>query len=334
MSDFTNRLGHDNFVWWIGVVEDRFDPLNLGRCRVRIFGSHTDNLQEIPTSDLPWAQTILPVNSSLITGTAQEGDYVFGFFMDGLAAQAPAIMGVFPGIPQQFSNSGTGFIDQRDDKTLSNSPKKSVVNGSTISEGKASRNPTNIGEPTNSRISRNYKVDETLIGYMKSSLDENVSVADGSTWNEPATKYAAKAPYDRVFESESGHIMEFDDTPDAERITIVHRKGSFVEFHPDGSKVTKIVNKNYEICLSDNNIHIKGDYNLTIDGNANILVQGDASVVAKNIKLDAESTNVTGNLIVNGDISSGGDVTSSNISLLDHKHGGVKAGSDLTSGPQ
>ena len=58
MSDFQNKLGHDNFIWWIGVVEDRIDPLNLGRCKVRIFGSHTENLQLIPTSSLPWATTL------------------------------------------------------------------------------------------------------------------------------------------------------------------------------------------------------------------------------------------------------------------------------------
>ena len=34
---------YGDFVWWQGVVEDRNDPLKLGRCRVRILGYHTDN---------------------------------------------------------------------------------------------------------------------------------------------------------------------------------------------------------------------------------------------------------------------------------------------------
>ena len=39
-----------------------------------------------------------------------EGDYVFGFFMDGLSSQAPAMLGVFPGIPQSSgSPEGVGF---------------------------------------------------------------------------------------------------------------------------------------------------------------------------------------------------------------------------------
>ena len=112
MSDFKNRLGHDNFVWWIGVVEDRFDPLNVGRCRVRIFGSHTDNLDELPTRSLPWATALYPINNSKSFSTPMEGDYVFGFFMDGLSSQAPAMLGVFPAIPQVDGASqpeGIGF---------------------------------------------------------------------------------------------------------------------------------------------------------------------------------------------------------------------------------
>jgi len=52
-----NFIGKDNFVWWYGVVEDNNDPLKTGRCKVRIFGWHSENLNEMPTSDLPWTIT-------------------------------------------------------------------------------------------------------------------------------------------------------------------------------------------------------------------------------------------------------------------------------------
>ena len=35
--------------WFTGVVEDRDDPQELGRVRVRIFGLHTDDLSKIRT---------------------------------------------------------------------------------------------------------------------------------------------------------------------------------------------------------------------------------------------------------------------------------------------
>jgi hypothetical protein len=109
MSEFQNRLGQDNFIWWVGVVEDRDDPLFLGRCKVRIFGSHTEDLNLIPTSTLPWATPLYPVNDSKRFSTPMEGDYVFGFFMDGLSSQIPTMLGVFPSIPQGEPKPGTGF---------------------------------------------------------------------------------------------------------------------------------------------------------------------------------------------------------------------------------
>ena len=39
--------GLNGFIWWTGVVEDRKDPLKLGRCRVRIIGWHSDNEPEL-----------------------------------------------------------------------------------------------------------------------------------------------------------------------------------------------------------------------------------------------------------------------------------------------
>ena len=46
-------IGLDGFYWWFGVVENRQDPLGLGRCQVRIFGAHTEVLSDIPSDDLP-----------------------------------------------------------------------------------------------------------------------------------------------------------------------------------------------------------------------------------------------------------------------------------------
>lgn len=93
-----NFIGKDNFVWFIGVVENRVDPLGLGRCQLRIFGWHTDNKSELPTISLPWAQPVYPINNSKSFSAPRVGDWVVGFFMDGMSAQAPIMMGVLPGI--------------------------------------------------------------------------------------------------------------------------------------------------------------------------------------------------------------------------------------------
>ena len=81
-------LGKEGFVWWHGVVEDVGDPLQLGRCRVRIFGFHLKNKVELPTADLPWAYPMQPLTSAALSGIGQSptgllvGSHVLGFYRD------------------------------------------------------------------------------------------------------------------------------------------------------------------------------------------------------------------------------------------------------------
>jgi hypothetical protein len=99
-----NFIGQDGFVWWIGIVEDINDPLTLGRCKVRCFGYHpAKSTNLVPTTDLPWALSIHPLNTPNLYGTPRIGDWVFGFFLDSLSAQEPAILGYLPAIPEAAS---------------------------------------------------------------------------------------------------------------------------------------------------------------------------------------------------------------------------------------
>jgi hypothetical protein len=110
------------FVWWQGVVEDRIDPLKLGRCRVRILGYHTDNKEDgvgIPTEHLPWATPSQPITSAAMNGIGTtpmgpvEGTWVFGFFRDGKNAQEPVMMSTFGGRPEAVANPKLGFNDPK-----------------------------------------------------------------------------------------------------------------------------------------------------------------------------------------------------------------------------
>lgn len=116
----------DGFVWWIGVVEDRDDPLQMGRCRVRIFGYHNDDKRELPTDDLPWAIPIQPITSAAMSGLgntplgALPGTWVIGFFLDGNDGQQPAMFGTigtkaakaFAGAPEvsDVQNTNQGVL--------------------------------------------------------------------------------------------------------------------------------------------------------------------------------------------------------------------------------
>ena len=115
------------FAFWFGVIEDRMDPLELGRCRVRVLGFHPENRKDFPTNELPWASTIQPTNTAAISGKGTcpvglvEGSWVVGFFIDGVHAQVPIIIGSIYGMnekKEKGENFGDGFRDVREEKDL------------------------------------------------------------------------------------------------------------------------------------------------------------------------------------------------------------------------
>jgi len=87
-------LGLDGFVWFEGRIEDRSDPLAIGRVRIRCLGFDSDHEEEMPTKTLPWAYPMLPLNSAQGAVRApKEGTWVFGFFRDGEDAQDRVVVG-------------------------------------------------------------------------------------------------------------------------------------------------------------------------------------------------------------------------------------------------
>ena len=48
-KDFAGKNG---FIWWIGIIEDRNDPLNMGRLKVRAVGWHPDDKMNLPTNEI------------------------------------------------------------------------------------------------------------------------------------------------------------------------------------------------------------------------------------------------------------------------------------------
>ena len=132
-----------------------------------------------------------------------------------------------------------------------------------------------------------------------SSLDKTVTV-EGA----PPDPYKAEYPNNKVTQTTSGHIIEIDDTENAERIHIRHKSGSFVEFHPDGSVVIKTEN-------------------VYIDAGTN------ANLKATNVRVDADTVTIDG---------ASGDVVVDGVSLVNHTHShtdtpGLGAGTRNTASP-
>ena len=336
MAEQSYFMGQDGFIWFVGVVEDRNDPERIGRVRVRCLGFHTEDLEQLPTDDLPWAHVMHPVTDPAMHGMGStpsflvEGSWVVGFFRDAQEKQQPVIIGSLPGTPENSADYTVGFNDPRspfislDSKQITHA-KTPVYGPYPLEDGGQRISGHETGEPDTNRLAQGEtsethgslitrrssrlrgdpsKVDETVgvdddedasderkgtgvptatQPFLKQVSDEAVEETRGF-WDEPdpksIKKYAAaytsgQYPFNHVYESESGHIHEMDDTPGGERLFTQHKSGTFEEIHPTGTKVVKVIGDNYEIVAGKSNVYISGAVNLTIGGSVRELIKGD-----------------------------------------------------------
>jgi hypothetical protein len=105
-----------SFNWWIGQIpddsywRDNIVPTKSDspegstgwgyRYKVRIIGLHDQDEETLTSEELPWAQVMYPITAgggqqaSYQTPNLRQGNFVFGFFLDGSDMQVPVIMGV------------------------------------------------------------------------------------------------------------------------------------------------------------------------------------------------------------------------------------------------
>ena len=323
-----NFLGRNGFIWFNGVVEDRQDPQKLGRLRVRCVGIHTDNKDDLPTSDLPWSQLIHPITSSGISGLGSspgfvvEGTWVFGYFRDGVNMQEPMIIGTLPGKPVELADTSKGFYDPNGVY-----PKyKDEVDTNRLATNDSNNPHLGLELRKLTRKTGVPTADFDLVP-IQEHISTEITASDSDTWDQPAIPYNAVYPYNHVFESESGHITEIDDTKDNERLFTSHRTGTSQEIDKDGNQVNIVKGDHYNIVSGKRQAIIEGNADLTIGGrhkiyinkngqtgnhydiqigpNASVNIQidkGDMNVVLKDGKMN---TNVAGdyNMKIGGNMN-------------------------------
>jgi hypothetical protein len=298
-------MGLDGFIWFVGVVEDRNDPDQLGRVRVRCLGFHTEDLNDIPTVDLPWATVMHPVTDPSMQGLGNspsflvEGTWVVGFFSDAREKQQPIIMGSLPGKPSRLPDPTKGFNDPRGAGSVQDYYAGNPTYGPYPLSRKLNESDTNRlarGEMSEKHLqlrkrrkNRQTGIQTATQPFLSTVSDEAVNEPRGS-FDEPHPKdidynsvddifdriyRSGLYPYNHVFESESGHITEVDDTPGAERTFRQHKTGTYEEIIADGTKTVKVIGDNYEVIMGDSNVYIGGNVNLTVGGDVRHLVKGN-----------------------------------------------------------
>ena len=299
MSDFNPEKEQLNKIYR-GVIEDNNDPLKMGCCRIRVWGIHTEAKEPtptngIPTEELPWAEPAMGLFEGSISGFGAwcvplQGSHVFLFFEAGNILQ-PRYFATVPGITKEKPNSNNGFSDPSDTYPTD----------------------TRLGESDFHRLSRGEST-KTIVDHKNNNLDEDIVKADGKTWNEPKSAYAAEYPHNIVFTTHSGITIELDNTPAEERIHIFHPSNSYVEIDNKGNTVIKSANDKYEIVMGEKNIHIKSDLNTTISGNKTEYIEGNRIVKIDGDHDETIGKNKTENIALNKTETIGANKTE-NIAL-------------------
>lgn len=245
----THTMGEEGFRWFVGKVEDREDPKKIGRLRVRIYNVHPftssgdPDIVNVPTEHLPWATVINSIISAGILGVNNDG------------------VGISP----------TG-----------------IMVGSTVfgffADGNECQIPVILGTLAGIvGTKEDNELPKSAIGINSAAqIKESKKVSSASPFpGEPSSAFNAKYPYNKVLRTESGHLIEIDDTVSKERIHIMHKSGTYVEIDHSGQVVIKTVDDRFDVTTKDNNVYVGGNVNVRVKGNVNILVDGTYTVESK-----------------------------------------------------
>ena len=284
-------LGISEFKWFVGVVEDRHDPQKLGRLRVRCLGIHTSDKTKIATADLPWASVSLPTTASGISGLGQspsfivEGSWVWGYFRDGSdLLQELVIVGTLPGKPSELGKTASGFYDPNSRLDADGQPTGVSVYPENKDEPDTNRLAVNNPDKKHISLILRETVRFINTGIPTADFDEispNITASDTDNWNQPEITYNAVYPYNHVFESEGGHIKEFDDsfTIDKDgvrtnhyRIHERHSSGTGYEIDTAGNRIDINTASYFNITNKDNKHYIRGNSDVTIDGRHKVYI--------------------------------------------------------------
>ena len=280
-----------NMRHFVGVVEDRVDPQQLGRVKVRIYSVHNPDKNEVSIDHLPWAMVLNPITSASMSGVGRsptgivEGTWVFGLFLDENEYQLPLVLGTLIGNPTE-SPTGEGFTDP-EGKYPTNDPSKSELGESSVNRHARDETAEDHITSMEKRAAKMSGIESAKGSKVESVLpNKGDAFYERTVWDEPHPRFGGQGedlpevpqsvyPMNHVWYTEAGHLFEVDDTPDAERIHWFHIKGTFQEIQPDGNRVTKINGHDYTMILKDNDVYIRGNVNVTVDSDVRMLVKGD-----------------------------------------------------------
>lgn len=95
---------------------------------------------------------------------------------------------------------------------------------------------------------------------------------------EPSSPFAGEYTKVKQIKTISGHVLEFDDTKEEERVLLFHKEGSFLEFRKDRDVVFKS-SKKYELVDGEHIEHISKHEIKLVEGSEDLTIKGQQKQV-------------------------------------------------------
>ena len=241
-----------SFNWWIGqiaddsywrdnIVSSKFDDKNNvpgwgRRYKVRIIGLHDQEEESIDSDQLPWAQVMYPITAgggqakSGATSALRQGNFVFGFFLDGADQQVPVIMGVLGNNAQTALNTKPDNYKPFSGYSKGKDPDPNIkvpADGLTTKKPGSTSTTPKPGSPQSPRVlaaiqSANAEADKiSATGRTRKAIIENATIL--ATRQEAAESQSA----DTI--AQPGATIEQPDNPHLMSVADIQRNTMYLE---------------------------------------------------------------------------------------------------------
>lgn len=148
------------------------------------------------------------------------------------------------------------------------------------------------GEFPNANYFNSSSINYAATGSRRPELYFKGKAAAALLEKEDESIIASQYPYNQVQETISGHVITIDDTQGAERILIMHNKGTGIELSSDGGIRISSHENEIHVAGGDKTVIVEGECDLIYKGNLNLKVTGDFNVDCLNYNVTVRGNKV------------------------------------------
>jgi len=164
------------------------------------------------------------------------------------------------------------------------------------------QNELTFGDKSGQYPKREYENASSVNHSARSGASANELDIPGSAAGIDLSEYTggieSQYPLNQVIETASGHIIEYNDTKNSERILIKHAQGTGIDLRPDGSVIVNAAGGGLvEVATGGHKLVVTGDGQVSYSGNLTLNVGGDFNVNvggAYNVQAKEETKTISG----------------------------------------